>query len=48
MNDAIVHGILIKLQIENRVQRCTQANNRQGWELTDSEFNKRRDDIQTT
>ena len=45
MNDAIVHGILVKLSDENRVQRCTQPNGRGGWELTDKEFTERRDDV---
>ena len=46
MNDAIVHGILVKLHAEERVSRCTQsATNRGGWELTNSEFNMRRDDV---
>ena len=45
INDAIVTGVLIKLNTEGRVQRCTQSNNRGGWELTDSEFALRRDDV---
>ncbi len=45
MNDAIVHGILVKLHEENRVQRCKQTNNRGGWKLTDKEFTERRDDV---
>ena len=53
MNDAIVTGILIKLNLQQRVQRCAQRVTDKGkeiggWELTDSEFEKRRDDIQTT
>ena len=46
MNDAIATRILVKLSEENRVQRCTQNDaNRGGWELTDSEFALRRDDV---
>ena len=45
MNDAIVHGCLNKLESEGRVQRCTQPTQRGGWELTDSEFALRRDDM---
>ena len=45
MNDAIVHGILVKLADGDRVQRCTQRNNRGGWEMTDKEFAERRDDV---
>lgn len=44
-NDAIVHGLLTKLADANRVQRCTQPNQRGGWELTDKEFDSRRDDV---
>ncbi len=46
MNDAIATGLLVKLSDQRRVQRCTQANNKGGWELTDAEFQIRRDDIQ--
>ena len=46
MNDAITTGLLVKLHSENRVERCTQSHaNRGGWELTDNEFNTRRDDV---
>ena len=45
MNDAIVHGILVKLADEHRVQRCTQTNDCGGWEMTDKEFTERRDDV---
>lgn len=46
MNDAIVTGLLVKLCIEGRVERCTQSTaNLGGWELTDSEFEMRRDDV---
>lgn len=45
MNDAIAHGILVKLADEGRVQRCKQANAQGGWELTKREFDLRRDDV---
>ena len=45
MNDAIA-GLLVKLHAEDRIRRCTLgAVNRGGWELTDSEFALRRDDV---
>ena len=46
INDAIATGVLVKLGIESRVQRCpqTRAGHQRGWELTDREFNLRRDD----
>ena len=45
MNDAITTGLLVKLHGENRVERCIQSHaNLGGWELTDSEFDFRRDD----
>ncbi|MCY4290124.1 MAG: hypothetical protein OXC63_16250 [Aestuariivita sp.] len=44
MNDAIVQGMLNKLSDQNRVKRCEQLNNRGGWQLTDREFQHRRDD----
>lgn len=44
MNDAIVCGVLVKLVDQERVQRCTQANKKGGWELTDKEFGQRSDD----
>ena len=43
-NDAIVTGMLIKLLKNRKVRRCTLPNNRQGYELTDEEFQTRRDD----
>ncbi len=46
MNDAITMGLLVKLSDQRRVQRCTQPNDKGGWELTDVEFQIRRDDIQ--
>ena len=46
MSDAITTGLLVKLHSEGRVERCTQSHtNRGGWELTDSEFAFRRDDV---
>ncbi len=46
MNDAICTGILVKLHKEHRVERCQQANvKRGGWELTEQEFQVRRDDV---
>ena len=45
MNDAIVHGVLVKLADENRVQYSTQPDEGGGWELTDKEFTERRDDV---
>ena len=44
-NDAIVTGMLIKLIHAGRVQRCNQVQDKRGWELTDAEFNIRRDDV---
>ena len=47
INDAIVHGVLVKLSEEGRVERCEQSRNRGGgWLLTRSEFERRRDDVQ--
>ena len=45
MNDAIVTGFLVKLSDENKVLRCEQESGRGGWELTDTEFQSRRDDV---
>ncbi len=47
MNDAIATGVLVKLHDEGRVARCqqTRSPNLGGWELTDSEFGLRRDDV---
>lgn len=45
MNDAIVHGVLVKLSDEGRVERCKQPTGRGGWELTEREFAERRDDV---
>lgn len=46
MNDAIVHGLLNKLSIVERVERCKQSNGRGGWRLSDNEFELRSDDFQ--
>jgi len=46
MNDAIVHGLANKLSNVGKVERCTQSNTRGGWQLSDAEFERRRDDIQ--
>ena len=37
LNDAIATGVLVKLAMEGKVQRCTQtrASHQFGWELTD-------------
>jgi len=45
LNDAIVHGLLNALQEENKVERVDQAGGRGGWRLTESEYNRRRDDV---
>lgn len=45
MNDAIVTGVLVKLQTEGRVDRCKQSNGKGGWELTNTEFKSRREDL---
>lgn len=45
MNDAIATGFLVKLSDENKVLRCEQESGRGGWELTDTEFQSRRDDV---
>lgn len=48
-NDGIVTGCLNKMMQKGRVQRCKQAGKPAskdgGWELTDAEFDRRRDDI---
>jgi len=36
--------MLNKLSDQNKVERCVQENNKGGWQLTDSEFQRRRDD----
>ncbi len=44
MNDAIATGVLVKLTDEGKVRRCQQHDTqRGGWELTESEFELRRD-----
>lgn len=45
MNDAIATGILVKLRDQNKVIRCEQDSGRGGWELTDQEYERRRDDV---
>jgi hypothetical protein len=45
MNDAIVTGLMIKLFNAGKVERCEQTPGRGGWQLTDDEFNRRRDDV---
>lgn len=45
MNDAIVIGILNSLHGERRVERIEQENGRGGWRLTDSEFERRSDEV---
>lgn len=46
MNDAIATGMLIKLMKAGRVQRCEQDGKKVGgWEMTDEEFQRRRDDV---
>ncbi len=48
-NDNIVWGMLNKLVKENKVKRCPQnpakPDKSDGWELTDEEFDRRKDDI---
>lgn len=44
MNNAIVGGMLVKLHSEGRVRRCGQPGGKGGWELTDAEFDSRRED----
>lgn len=46
MNDAIVTGLLIKLYGAGKVEQCRQPGGRGGWQLTEAEFNRRRDDVQ--
>ncbi len=47
MNDAVATGMLIKLMKQGRVQRCEQQDKKVGgWELTDEEFERRRDDVE--
>lgn len=43
MNDAIVTGLLTKLQKADRVERCTQANGKGGWKISESEIARRQD-----
>ena len=46
MNDAIATGLLVKLRDQGKVIRCEQSNGRGGWELTDEEFERRREDTE--
>lgn len=46
INDAIVHGMLNKLADQRKVERCKQPNGKGGWRLTDTEFQRRRDDTE--
>lgn len=45
INDAVTTGMLVKLNEHGKVDRCKQSGGRGGWELTDEEFKRRRDDI---
>ena len=49
-NDSIVWGMLNKLVKENKVKKCPQnpaaVEKMNGWELTDEEYNSRRDDVE--
>ncbi len=45
MNDALVHGCLNELHDQGKVERCTQPNDKGGWQLTREEYNRRRDDV---
>ena len=47
MNDAIVTGILNSLHEEGKVERTAEQEHvqRGGWRLTESEYNRRRDDV---
>ena len=45
MNDAIATGMLVKLRDQGKAQRCEQPNRRGGWELTDHEFERRRENL---
>lgn len=46
MNDAIVTGFLNQLYDQRRVEQADQENGRGGWRLTESEYERRRDDIE--
>jgi len=45
MNDAIVTGVLNSLHEEGKVERIEQEGGRGGWRLTESQYNRRRDDV---
>ena len=45
MNDAIASGLLNKLADHGKVNRCKQKDGQGGWELTEKEFNSRRDEV---
>lgn len=47
MNDAIATGLLIKLYRAGKVEQCGQKPGKDtgGWRLTDTEFDRRRDDV---
>ena len=45
LNDAIVHGLLNQLFEQRKVIKQKQMNNRGGWALSDSEYQRRREDI---
>lgn len=44
MNAAIATGFLNQLYEQGKVERALQENNRGGWRLTASEYDRRRDD----
>ena len=45
-NEWLTHAILSKLFGQSRVERCTQhEKDAGGWELTNEEFERRRDDV---
>lgn len=46
LNDAIVWGLLNSLHEEGKVERMEQESGRGGWKLTQSEYNRRRDDVE--
>lgn len=45
LNDAIVSGYLNELFAQKKVKRKKQVNNKNGWALSDDEYQRRRDDI---
>ena len=46
MNDAIVQGLLYQLRDMGKVLQAEQANRRGGWRLAESEYERRREDIE--